>query len=209
MQSAAAELAYLCAARAALEGGLFGAENAAGELKKRFEYSYSENGKPVLSDAFMSLSHTGGAAMAAVSPIAVGVDIEREKRVSLRTAKRIMGEREYSEFESLPGEEKRGRMLECWTAKESFLKLTGEGILAGLDKLYYDPKESEIRRAKTGERAYIARLDAASGIHDEIEEMMEKRLFACVCSMQRVDVELLRFSSANSAAEFISGEYPP
>ena len=184
LQSAAAELAYLAAARAALLGGLFGAENAAGsadELKARFEYSYGENGKPILDCASMSLTHSSGAAMAAVARSAVGVDIERKRRVSWRAAKRIMNAKEYEEFISLP---------EVWTAKESFLKLTGEGIAAGLDKLHYDREKEEVRRETTGECAFAARFDS-------------EELCACVCSFVKTEPKLLRFSGAEKAAEFI------
>ena len=193
LQSAAAELAYLAAARAALLGGLFGAESAAGsadELKARFEYSYGENGKPILDCASMSLSHSSGAAMAAVARSAVGVDIERKRRVSWRAAKRIMNAKEYEEFISLPDEEKNCRLLEVWTAKESFLKLTGEGIAAGLDKLHYDREKEEVRRETTGECAFAARFDS-------------EELCACVCSFVKTEPKLLRFSGAEKAAEFI------
>ncbi len=193
MQSAAAELAYLAAARAALLGGMLGAENAAGsadELKKRFEYSYGENGKPILECASMSLSHSSGTAMAAVAQLAVGVDIERKRRVSWRAAKRIMNAKEYEDFISLPDEDKNCRLLEVWTAKESFLKLTGEGIAAGLDKLHYDREKDEVRRETTGECAFAARFDSEA-------------LCACSCSFNKAEPKLLRFSCAESAAEFI------
>lgn len=221
MQSAAAELAYLAAARAAHECGLFGAVNtadkerfSAAELKKRFGYSYAQNGRPMLSDMFMSLSHTVGAALAVIAPFAVGADIERERRVSERIAKRIMSESEYAEFRLLDETEKNARILECWTAKESFLKLTGEGILAGLDKLRLDRENAKVHRAATGEIASFIRLDTVSGARCECEgttvseaagKPESKKLFACICCNDEAELSLLRFSSAREAAAFILG----
>ena len=243
VQSAAAELAYLAAARAAYDGGIFAAKShddaeprigapegicldlpeenrldASGktrtdEIKSRFAYSYAENGRPIVFGAHMSLSHTGGAAMAALSLLPVGADIERERRVSARIAKRIMSESEYAEFRQLDEAEKTARILECWTAKESFLKLTGEGILAGLDKLSFDRANSLIVREEAGETAHIVRLDQlctvpnaeASAKADAQAEAENQRLFACICleAGAEPELELLRFASPEAAAEFI------
>lgn len=224
MQSAAAELAYLAAARAAYEDGLFGARNAealsASALKKRFAYSYAQSGKPEMRGAFLSLSHTSGAALAAVAPFPIGADIERERRVSERIAKRIMGESEYAEFCLLDENKKNARTLECWTAKESFLKLTGEGILAGLDKLFCDRENAKVLRAETGEGARLIRLDAASKVQScelnadggeaETENNLRshegKKLFACICAKAEVELAVIRFSSEREVAAFIVGD---
>lgn len=244
MQSAAAELAYLAAARAAHDAGMLGANSlddtgkarigapeglrldlpeenrldASGktrldEIKSRFAYSYSENGRPIVFGAHMSLSHTGGAAMAALSLLPVGADIERERRVSARIAKRIMSESEYAEFRQLDEAEKTARILECWTAKESYLKLTGEGILAGLDKPSFDRANSLIAREEAGETARIVRLDQLCTVPnaeafakaDTQAEAENQRLFACICleAGAEPELELLRFASPEAAAEFI------
>ena len=213
-QSAAAELAYLAAARAAC-GGMFGAcAVSLHELKARFDYSYAETGKPVLEDVFMSLSHTSHAALAVIAPFAVGADIEHERRVSERIAKRIMSESEYAEFRLLDETEKNARILEYWTWKESFLKLTGEGILAGLDKLSCDRENAKVYRAETGESASLIRIDTVSRAQCECESTTVgeaagktggERLFACICCKDEAELVLLRFSSAQEAASFILG----
>ncbi len=199
MQSAAAELAFLAAAKAARAGGLLSAldcENAAqppaGSIR-RFEYAYAQNGRPVLSGAYMSLSHTDGAALAAVSSAPVGADIERERRVNRSVAKRIMGEQEYAEFIALGESEGTARILECWTAKESSLKLTGEGIAAGMGRICYDFEAGTVLRAQTRERARIIRLDSEG-------------FFACVCQKEAAKTEILRFCGADEAARFILGQ---
>lgn len=211
MQSAAAELAYLAAARAALENGAFVGEDTMGirgcELKDRFEYCYAENGRPLLEGACMSLSHTEGAAMAAVSSFGVGVDIERERHVSLLAAKRILNASEYAELIASPEEEKNGCLLEAWTAKESFLKLTGEGLSAGLDKLHYEREKAVIIRGATGERAFVLRADIVSNsaceTQNECVEKAAKKLFACICQAESAETVILRFFDAADAAEFI------
>lgn len=211
MQSAAAELAYLAAAKAAHEDGLFGEEDAKAlhtdELIKRFQYSYAENGQPVLSGAFMSLSHTSGAALAAVSSRPIGADIERERRVSERISKRIMSPKEYARFILLPEYEKNAVLLECWTAKESFLKLTGEGILGGLNRLEYDGANAKIIDGRSERSAHVIRLDSGLKSREERESRGEgardRGICACICCESGSEPRVLRFLSAQAAAGFV------
>lgn len=99
-QSVAAEMAFLLARPA----------NAA-------DYAYGENGKPVAEDGYLSISHAGFYGLCAWGTAPVGADIERERPNLARLARRLFA----------PGESE-GDPLLTWCAKESYVKLTGEGL---------------------------------------------------------------------------------
>ena len=87
------------------------------------------NGKPYLDGVFFSLSHAGDLALCAVSDAPVGCDIERVKEAPLELAPRVFrpGERAYLRAARDPDQARR-RFFTLWTLKESYLKMTGEGL---------------------------------------------------------------------------------
>lgn len=97
------------------------------------------SGKPVANikgrELCVSISHSGDFVAAAVSEKEVGIDIETFRSVSPQLLKRAFNSDE--EAFAMQGEtdeltkEQTERFLRVWTAKEAFVKLTGEG-LAGL-----------------------------------------------------------------------------
>ena len=90
-----------------------------------------ENGKPYFpdrEDIHFSLSHSGKYIMCAVSDSPVGVDIQKEQKISDRTKKRIFTEKELENADP----------ISLWCVKEGFIKLKG--------KLDRDYKEIEFIR---------------------------------------------------------------
>ena len=119
LQSLAAELA--------LSYALFG-EKLGAPL-----YSYDEKGRPVIGGGFISLAHSGRFAAAAFSDAPVGVDIEEYRAVSPKAAQRVLCPRELAGFEKPGGEKYR---IDRFVIKEAFLKMTGDGVWGGLDRVY-------------------------------------------------------------------------
>ena len=79
-----------------------------------------ELGKPFFPDypdTHFSLSHTAGAAAAALADMPVGVDIERVRPVSVRAMERIAGVRTEAAF------------FRSWVRREARVKRTGSGIV--------------------------------------------------------------------------------
>ena len=79
-----------------------------------------ELGKPFFPDhpdTHFSLSHTAGAAAAALADTPVGVDIERVRPVSVRAMERIAGVRTEAAF------------FRSWVRREARVKRTGSGIV--------------------------------------------------------------------------------
>ncbi len=109
IDSACSELAYLSAFRSAFC------------IDGRNLYFYGENKKPYFKDekyGFLSLTHATGAGACLIAPVRCGADIEDITRDVGKIESKIRF-RENSE---------RDDVLTVWCAKESFVKLTGEGL---------------------------------------------------------------------------------
>lgn len=96
---------------------------------------YSENGKPLADNGFVSISHSGDMVAVALSSLPVGVDIEKlGVRFDFnRLASRFFADGELQYFLESPTEY---RFLEIWTKKEAYSKITGRGtaeIFGGFD----------------------------------------------------------------------------
>lgn len=98
------------------------------------------NGKPVIDgpgDLMFNLSHSKGAALIAVaSGRRVGVDLEqvRPMRDFEALAERFFAPAERDELRALAAEERQAAFFRAWTRKEAYIKATGEGIAAGLER---------------------------------------------------------------------------
>lgn len=101
-------------------------------LKPPFSFEQNEFGKPFLvgnKDVFFSLSHSGTLAMCAVSPVPIGVDVERKKEADLRIAKRFFHSEEYEAVISSSDPLRQSEMFfRIWTRKESYVKAIGKGL---------------------------------------------------------------------------------
>lgn len=97
---------------------------------KRIDEIYcGENGKPTVQGLHFNLSHSGGKVALAVSDAPVGCDIETLKPAPLVIERKFSAaEREY--LSSFFGEERDRAFFRLWTAKESYIKMTGEGLRA-------------------------------------------------------------------------------
>lgn len=94
---------------------------------------YTSRGKPYAEEKgiFLSISHSHGLCAAAVSDSEIGVDIEyidpeRPNERLMRLASRFFSPDE-CEYVAVSPER---RFWEVWTAKESLIKYTGEGLAA-------------------------------------------------------------------------------
>ena len=100
------------------------------------DFSVGENGKPYIENApvHFNLSHSGTFALCAVSDHEVGCDIERIARADLKIAKRFFCLSEYESIRARSTEdEQNAAFYRLWTLKESFLKVTGQGMRLPLD----------------------------------------------------------------------------
>lgn len=98
---------------------------------------YGQNKKPEVEGLHFNISHSHEIVVCAVSDLPVGCDVEkigemREKIVShFFTSKEIMYLNQYE------GIEKENEFYRLWTMKESYMKMTGEGMKLSLKRIEF------------------------------------------------------------------------
>ena len=100
------------------------------------DISYGQNGKPQMQGLHFNLSHSKDIVICAVSDKNVGCDVEAIATVKEGIAERFFTENENNYLKSFKAEEKMSEFFRLWTIKESYMKLTGEGmslLLQGFD----------------------------------------------------------------------------
>jgi len=108
------------------------------------------NGRPrAQPPGDVSLSHSGGWIAAASAPEGrIGIDVEVERDITSSLVQRCMAPSEHAWLTAAaPGLAQRERFFRLWTAKESYVKATGEGILADLRRIAIDHSSGEPRMA--------------------------------------------------------------
>lgn len=89
---------------------------------------YLENGKPIASNVFVSISHSCGKCAVCVSRSPVGIDIEKIRdRDFEKTAEKTFSEKEKEYYRNAKSP---AVFYEIWTRKEAHAKITGDGIKA-------------------------------------------------------------------------------
>lgn len=85
------------------------------------------SGKPVITKPqgyYVSISHSGGVAGMVISPVPVGLDIEKvSERDVTRLKRSFLSDKEKKELE-------KSSFFEIWVRKEASAKLSGEGIFS-------------------------------------------------------------------------------
>ena len=106
-----------------------------------------KNGKlylPGVDNFFFSLSHSGEYAACVVSDVPVGVDIQKKRATKASIAKRFFRWEEAERIAKAPEKSKEDLFFRYWTGKESYLKLTGQGLGGSLDSFFVDLDEMVI-----------------------------------------------------------------
>jgi 4'-phosphopantetheinyl transferase len=113
---------------------------AMGCTPEAVRFCYAENGKPSVigGEYSFSITHSDDLVAVAVHEGPVGIDVEHIREVSPRLARRyccdeenfyIFGhEAKDTDFEHMASTDIRMRFFEVWTAKEAFVKASGEGL---------------------------------------------------------------------------------
>lgn len=122
-------------------------------------------GKPESERICFSLSHSKDMAVCAVAGAAVGCDIEQtgqmsERRIDCLT-KRFFSEREQAYLARAPKERKSAEFYRFWTIKESYVKMTGEGLhlpLSALD-VGFSKEGVSVRRSGILQDCYVCEYD--------------------------------------------------
>lgn len=111
------------------------------------QIAVGERGKlylPEAEDFFFSISHSGEYAACVIGDVPVGVDIQQKRSANANLARRFFQWEEAEVIEKSPEEKRQEMFFRYWTGKESYLKLTGQGILGGLNRFFVDLSEKRI-----------------------------------------------------------------
>lgn len=92
---------------------------------------YGSNGKPYADRIFFNVAHSGNYAFGVSSDSEIGCDVEIIKQAHLDIAKRFFTENEYNYISN--SENKDNIFFKLWTIKESYIKMTGEGLRTPLN----------------------------------------------------------------------------
>lgn len=108
----------------------------------KIEFIYSDRGKPYLSEDRLNLqfnlSHSEDLAVYAITQNKkIGIDVEyiNSKNDCLDIARRFFSAKEIKTIEAATKAERSQLFFQFWTAKEAYLKATGEGLSGSLDKV--------------------------------------------------------------------------
>lgn len=119
-------------------------------LKKDFnflvkEYDFIKNGKPILNSGKFgfSISYTGSCVYIAIARSSViGIDTERIADINPNVAEEFMSKNELAKMKGVKN--KFEYLYKLWTLKESYLKLTGEGINDRIKDIEFLKNESGV-----------------------------------------------------------------
>jgi 4'-phosphopantetheinyl transferase len=108
----------------------------------KIDFIYSDRGKPSLLENYLNLqfnlSHSEDLIVCAVTQNKkIGIDVEyiNNKNDCLGIAKRFFSPKETETIDSATERERYRLFFQFWTAKEAYLKATGEGLSGSLDKV--------------------------------------------------------------------------
>ncbi len=168
-----------------------GTDDAVRQLAKQYlgeevgEIVRSERGKPYFpqrQNLFFSVSHSGEYFVCAFAPCEIGIDLQEIKHLRSETPESAIprlkkmaarffhpAEAEYVECDTYQ------RFFSIWTAKEAYVKLTGQGIDNDFSSLRVIPEDG-IPEADGGNTAW-----QALGAHFVHAEILPGYSF-CICS---------------------------
>mgnify|MGYP006266897167 CR=1 FL=1 len=110
----------------------------------QLQFDYSPRGKPTLAGRSgahplqFNLSHCQGLALYGFTcdrPIGIDLEYLRSSIEAETIAQRFFSAREYTALIALPAQERQKGFFRAWTAKEAYLKATGEGLAGSLEQV--------------------------------------------------------------------------
>lgn len=107
--------------------------------------TYGPEGKPQTENVHFNLFHSGNLVICAVGGKAVGCDIEKIEKEPEGVAKRFFHQNEAEYLQKFSEPERSAMFFRLWTWKESYVKMTGEGLKLPLRDFEILPEGERIR----------------------------------------------------------------
>ena len=105
------------------------------------EITFGSNGKPEIEGICFNSSHSKNMVICAVGEKSVGCDIEQISKAPEKVANRFFCESEIKYLNKISEEQRKQEFYRLWTMKESYIKMTGEGMRLPLDSFEVDFEE--------------------------------------------------------------------
>lgn len=121
------------------------------DIREDFNIVKASGGKPYLRGLpiYYNISHCKGVVVCALAPCPVGVDVEGARPISEALIKKVCTAREQA---YVLEDSRQERFLKLWTLKESYLKMTGEGIVRDLRSVEFQLVEENAKEDGTAWR---------------------------------------------------------
>lgn len=94
----------------------------------RDSVTFGPHGKPCHEALHFNLSHSGSYVICAVGEREIGCDIQKIRQCRKSMVRRFFAPEEQEYILSVDGQEREERFITLWSRKESYLKMTGEGL---------------------------------------------------------------------------------
>lgn len=114
------------------------------------ELRTGKNGKPEMEGICFNLSHSDELVICAVSKKPVGCDVEKIKKLPKHVAERFFCESECRHLKSVTKEQQSTEFFRIWTMKESYMKMTGEGMSLPLSQFEMVFEEGKVMVRRDG-----------------------------------------------------------
>lgn len=168
------------------------------------KYERTENGMPWCKEAFFNVSHTKNIVCSIIGNTPVGVDVELKRTINDGLARRILSKDEQEQY--AVSKSKNDFLLRHWTAKESYLKLSGRGIETNMRMLTLDEICSIVIERSTDGKV---KSEIPFAIID-FGEMKKMGFNICDCviavsGVERKSIEIQVFNGFNELAVFLEG----
>lgn len=154
------------------------------EHTKPFSIGYGEKGKPYLTEypgIHFNLSHSGDYVCCAVGDMPVGVDIQEKVKVHEKLAERFFTPADQRMLSECGEEERQALFFRMWSIKESYLKLTGEGLSGGLAEFEILWEEKKIVQRPVRQNGKSGNgMKTADAYFEEFFQLKEYSF--CVCT---------------------------
>lgn len=143
-------------------------------------------GKPEVpgSDFHFNLSHSGDYVALVIGKCPVGIDIQEHRKFKNDIPKRFFCQEEAAHIgKKKTEEEKQNLFFRYWSAKESFVKLTGEGMKRDFHSFFVDLKNDRIlSKDKEEQLAYLMEYPCLEDytIMVSSEDKPDNRLFKSI-----------------------------
>jgi len=175
----------------------------------QINFTFNEYGKPYLlsdqnnNDLHFNLSHSKNfMSVGFVKNALIGMDVELMKpfKDHLEIAKRFFSANEFEQLISFPAEKLLNGFYSCWTAKESVIKLSGEGLSYPLKDFDVQLKDLNVGESS---RYKVSLKNRDENLFVEVFRIQNDLFGACAINKENLEILHCGFESEESSIIYL------